>query len=215
MNYSEYKFLNELHVEPEPETVVPAGELLKTIVETKRIFFDEDSSEAAFVWIDTAYEEFCEWQSRERADGGILVAEAAERPMADLRILEIGVDNFRVFPKAERKYGMRFHDDNSDKPRSFICVGNNGVGKSSVFDALEWKCTGFVSEMEFRNSTTDSVARCDLKDFIRHYGSSSAEVEVGNVCIKTAGGDAAFGSYTLSPFFCTEKDLVDLSLLKI
>lgn len=202
MNYSEYKLLNELRVPLTSSAEVTAGDILKTIVETKRTFFDDD-----FKGIDSAYEEFCEWQSMEGAsDTGL----PADRPMADLRFLEIGVDNFRAFPKSGRKYGMRFHGKEAGKPRSFICVGNNGVGKSSVFDALEWKCTGFVSEMEFRNSTTDSVARCDLKDFIRHYGPSQADVEIGNVCIKTAGGDSAFGSYTLSPFFCTEKDLVDM-----
>lgn len=211
MNYSEYKFLNELHVELSPDSGGSAGDLLKTIVDIKRIFFDEESSDREFVWIDTVYREFCDWQAKESAaDGDSHEADAADCSVADLRILEIGVDNFRAFPKSERKYGMRFHDEDSGKPRSFICVGNNGVGKSSVFDALEWKCTGFVSEMEFRNSSGDSVTRCELKEFIKHYGSSPSYTEPTNVCIKTAGGDTAFGSYTLSPFFCTEKDLVDM-----
>ena len=51
-----------------------------------------------------------------------------------MRIKELNIRNFRIF---KGDYKLDFQDKNL-----IIIYGNNGNGKSTMFDAIEWAITG-------------------------------------------------------------------------
>lgn len=221
MNFSEYKFLKELLETPSQQKDETYGDLLKEVIKIGTTFRDDFSEESKLKYneIGKIYDDYKTLKEKDEEPAMPQQPKSAGDESgtsrgcpADLRILEMGVDNFRAFPKSKRKYGLQFHplEKEPPEPWSFMGIGSNGVGKSSFFGALEWKCNNRVSECEFRNSDTDTEAKCAPEDFIKHYGTNSAETSNDDIIIKTVSGRSDFEKFTLSPFFCTEKDLIDM-----
>lgn len=70
----------------------------------------------------------------------------------DNRFLCFGANHFRKFGKPSGGadyFGLSFAKDNQ-AVQSLFLLGDNGSGKSSLFDAMEYACTGKIGEAEYR-----------------------------------------------------------------
>lgn len=78
-----------------------------------------------------------------------------ELPSADLRIRDLTLRNFRKFPNLDMniRWGLDAKRENSSEACSLFLTGNNGTGKTSLFNALEYLYTGGISTMEERGIT--------------------------------------------------------------
>lgn len=114
--------------------------------------------------------------------------------MVDMRIKSAFVKNFRKFPDNQYQYGFGFGDTSS-----IIVIGNNGTGKSSLYDAIELTYTGRISESLYR----------DIEDNRRF--SLHNENDEATISIQTSIGDGIKDMarrYAFMPtFFCSEGDL--------
>lgn len=73
----------------------------------------------------------------------------------DFRLRYLLLQNFRKFDSSEEKfYGCDFLQKNAEEPKKPIenlyLLGSNGVGKSSLVDALEYMFTNRISEADIR-----------------------------------------------------------------
>lgn len=78
-----------------------------------------------------------------------------ELPSADLRIRDLTLRNFRKFPNLDMniRWGLDAKRENSSEACSLFLTGNNGTGKTSLFNALEYLYTGGISTVEERGIT--------------------------------------------------------------
>lgn len=70
--------------------------------------------------------------------------------MQDLHIKQIAVSHFRGIPG---KLEISFVDRNNKKPPSILLVGDNGTGKSSIVDAIEFALQGHIEQSKFARGT--------------------------------------------------------------
>jgi len=71
-----------------------------------------------------------------------------------MRIEDIDIKSFRGIPK---NLSITFRLKNN-KPASLVILGDNGVGKSSIVDAIEFGLQGHISQLRIFNvSTTPSI----------------------------------------------------------
>lgn len=103
------------------------------------------------------------------------ISEISKWKNKDLRISKILVNNLRAFPKSEIPFGINFKEN--DEILSYIIIGNNGVGKSSLFNALEYTYTKRIGEAELR--TSDKLEDEDgyFKNYLQHYNNPYSECQ--------------------------------------
>lgn len=69
------------------------------------------------------------------------------------------VQNFRKYgmPNNGQYFGLSFVDNRHRDAHKFfhVLLGDNGSGKSSLFDAMEYACTGIISEAVYRKISQD------------------------------------------------------------
>lgn len=118
----------------------------------------------------------------------------------DLRISKILVNNLRAFPKSEIPFGINFTED--DEILSYIIIGNNGVGKSSLFNALEYTFTKRIGEAELR--TSDKLEDEDgyFKNYLQHYNNPYSECQFS---VSTVSGN----------IFELDKDNIPLNIRRV
>ena len=112
-------------------------------------------------------------------------ADAAQSPSddwTDYRFRSLLVRQFRKFGLLDKKdgfYGLSLSssDKVDAKYASAFLLGDNGSGKSSLFDAIEYACTGRIGEAEYR-------CMKDLPWYYHH--SMSVEPDIR---LQTASGD--------------------------
>ncbi len=80
-----------------------------------------------------------------------------EQEERDFRVQKISISNIRGFPKSEIPYGIEFVEN--DEIKNAVILGANGIGKSSIFTALEYVYGGKIGEALLRNQE-------DFKDYI-------------------------------------------------
>jgi hypothetical protein len=99
-----------------------------------------------------------------------------ELPSADLRIRDLTLQNFRKFPNLDMniRWGLDAKRENSTEACSLFLTGNNGTGKTSLFNALEFLYTGHISTMEER------VIAGGIKKYITHGYGMQANNRLGN-----------------------------------
>ena len=105
----------------------------------------------------------------------------------DLRIRNVILSGFRGIPSHEIPYGLSFED--GDKPCNAVIFGNNGTGKSSVYQALEYMFTQRIGEADYRGY--EPKVRDRYPDYAKHdsiNGESSCQCKV-----QTISGDVSYG----------------------
>jgi exonuclease SbcC len=95
------------------------------------------------------------------------------RPRARSRLVSLTVDGFRVY-REERKFWL-------DAP-VVVLYGPNGLGKTSVFDAIDYACTGRIGRLNQRRSPSEFARLATHLDKAPGSGIVKAEVrgEGGN-----------------------------------
>lgn len=79
----------------------------------------------------------------------------------DFTFKSLLVQNFRKYdrPRGGDYFSLTFDTDHKTdsvpKNQFYVFLGDNGSGKSSLFDAMEYVCTGKVSEAEYRKINQD------------------------------------------------------------
>ena len=73
---------------------------------------------------------------------------AKESHFVDWRIREITFKNFRMFPRRDVPFGLRFIKD-SGCPCSVFLIGRNNNAKSTIFDALEYFYSNSIPNVLF------------------------------------------------------------------
>ncbi|MCD7936238.1 MAG: hypothetical protein LUG98_05200, partial [Tannerellaceae bacterium] len=102
----------------------------------------------------------------------------------DYRLKKIVFENFRKFPApapSKPPYGISFQGKD-EQPFSAIILGANGVGKSSVFNGMEYLYRGEIGEMKFRNFGNNKISRKEsTENFVTYWNNEykvvKAEIE--------------------------------------
>ena len=93
----------------------------------------------------------------------------------DFRFCHVLIKNFRRYGtwKENGSYGIKLVAENKSPYSELFLLGDNGVGKSSVFGALEYWATGIVGEAQLR--------RIDESDLESYIGYKNPEIQVHTV----------------------------------
>lgn len=132
--------------------------------------------------------------------GGNTTERHAAEDVADLRLSHILLRDCRYYgqPQDRGYYGVSVSDRQSNAPLPMlVLLGSNGVGKSSVFAAVEHKATGEVGEAQLRKIKAADYLGKDNHD-IKLYAESGE--------VSQALGDNAS---SLHPFFVTENSIME------
>ncbi len=134
-------------------------------------------------------------------------AEEATHPV-DFRFLDLSLSGFRKFPVGNT-FTLRLSEppktaEEKRQPSSLILVGRNSVGKSSLYDSMEYIFTGQVSEAELR-----SIER---QKFILH----GDEILLPSITVETCSKKIASfdefssseGYFPVNGCFCSEADII-------
>lgn len=90
----------------------------------------------------------------------------------DYRISRIYISNLKAYPKSEIPFGIDFTDIDNNIT-SHIIIGSNGVGKSTIFNALEYTFTKRIGEAELRTKKTPlEDGDRYFKDYLCHFSNT-------------------------------------------
>lgn len=87
---------------------------------------------------------------------------------SDLRIKNIRLQSLRGFPKSDIPYGINFTDD-AGKISSMVILGGNAIGKSSLYDGIEYSFCKRIGEAELRTSEKFIDEDEKFIDFLQHF----------------------------------------------
>lgn len=98
------------------------------------------------------------------------VTELEEWKNLDLRIKKFYLHSLRYFPptKDNTPYGIDF-TGNSDEPKSMIILGENAIGKSSIYNVIEYMFCQRIGEAELRSSTGQDDSSLFFKSYLQHF----------------------------------------------
>lgn len=126
----------------------------------------------------------------------------------DYRFRYLLINNYRKFGKPlinTEYYGLSFCEGKEIK--NLFLLGNNGSGKSSLFNSMEYACTGKIGEAEYRGIH-------DLEWYVHRYQESNPKVRI---CTNNGEFDlesALFKEVTgldVHRFFFSENSIYELS----
>lgn len=115
-------------------------------------------------------------------------------------------------PSTNRKvlYGLEFSKDPENRPISKVILGSNGVGKSSVYTALERCCIGKVYSAEYRGYSSPSLQIDYLKNISVKDNDNYCLLPSSNGYKRiNVDNDVGFMPYPAG--FCMENDIEELS----
>lgn len=120
----------------------------------------------------------------------------------DRRIIRLLVSGVKKFPYEDGMfYGLDFYKNY--KPISAVFLGNNGIGKTSFYAALEYIILG--------NAFTAVIRDESLDDFLTNVKNVRSEanfrLEYGNGKEKSIKGISAVNELAVPAFFCSEWDV--------
>lgn len=146
------------------------------------------------------------------------------RDKYDLRINRVIFNSFRGFPSSKdgnkHSYGITFESDKQRNPSSAIILGRNGVGKSSIYQGIEYVYRGTIGEVELRSYGSRNNSFSDRIDkYMKHWNSSQSEFQIETVYNEVDGGvysinspiykhSAIFNNFTSPYFFISENSLI-------
>lgn len=129
------------------------------------------------------------------------------------------IKNFRKYGETIDKqyFGLKFQDSNVRQDSNvehapqrsiYVLLGVNGSGKSSLFDAMEYLCTGQVSEAVYR--------KIEKKKFVQHDSSAEMEIEISTLSqnLSLATNSSLLAEFDLRRFFFSENSIMDSSNFK-
>lgn len=136
----------------------------------------------------------------------------------DFRFKCLLLNNYRKYgqPKEDMSYyGISFckkehkGDETVERPQSVFVLGNNGLGKSSLFDAMEQVCTGKISEATYRGIS-------DLNWYVNRKQGVMPDVKLYTFYNETAlknGATLPFNDMGIDAhsFFLSENSIYELS----
>lgn len=133
----------------------------------------------------------------------------------DYRIKKLEISNLRGFPSLEDSesipYGIDFINNNSIE--SLLILANNGTGKSSLFNALEFLYTNEIGEKKIRTKSTN-ISLLEYETYLHRFQSTSPPYFKVNTCNgEYSLGKRVFSNKTLEFFtpkshFITENDII-------
>ncbi|TAL69828.1 MAG: hypothetical protein EPN82_04185 [Bacteroidetes bacterium] len=85
----------------------------------------------------------------------------------DFRIKNIKLSSIRGFPKSVIPYGINFCND-IEEPQSMILLGANAVGKSSIYEAIEYTYTKTIGEANLRKIINN-------KEYLSHFNNDFSD----------------------------------------
>ena len=98
-------------------------------------------------------EEFKSYQHREKSE--VQSVQTVTDETKDFRFNWLLVRKFRRYDQVEAQpdayFGMKFQDENGEVCSKLFVLGQNGVGKSTLFNAAEYLFTGRISEAVYRH----------------------------------------------------------------
>lgn len=130
-------------------------------------------------------------------------------PWNDNRFLCFGANHFRKFgkPRGGADYfGLSFAKD-EQAVQSLFLLGDNGSGKSSLFDAMEYACTGKIGEAEYRKVN-------DLAWYYHHDSENEPNIKLVTPKETYDLNQNSFQAKSIcdvSPFFISENSIYKLS----
>ncbi|MCC8112497.1 MAG: hypothetical protein LIP03_00615 [Bacteroidales bacterium] len=115
----------------------------------------------------------------------------------DCRIRYLAVKNFRRFP-SDSSFGLSFEINGAIQ--SLYLIGENGIGKSSLYNAIEYYFLGDCGEAKYRKIE-------DTIEYVTHKNQtpSGHEIKINPENIKKE-----LAGMPLAPFFTTENDLQEM-----
>lgn len=120
---------------------------------------ERDLQEVFRLFTDDPYDLAGQWKKMFREPPMYDVWRFYEHDVYDFRFKYLLLNNYRKYgqPKEDTSYyGISFckklykEGKTVEYPQSVFVLGNNGLGKSSLFDAMEQVCTGKISEATYR-----------------------------------------------------------------
>lgn len=94
------------------------------------------------------------------------ISEETKIEKRDYRIKSLQISNFRGFPQSTPPFGLNFTEEN--EIQSAILLGANGIGKSSIFAALEYVFGGQIGEAVLRNQK-------NFSEYMTHFNTSFSD----------------------------------------
>lgn len=146
------------------------------------------------------------------------------RDKYDLRINQVLFNSFRGFPSSQdgsnKPYGITFKSGKPRNPFSAIILGRNGVGKSSIYQGIEYVYRGTIGEVELRSYGSRNNSFSDRIDkYMKHWNSSQSDFQIETVYNEAEGGiysinspiykhSAIFNNFISPYFFISENSLI-------
>lgn len=125
---------------------------------------------------------------------------------ADRRIMHLIVSSFKTFSKNdEEMYGVDFRDTSKRQPSSTVILGSNGIGKTSVYTALEMVAMrhSYIGDIFGYNAPSRQ------QEFVRNVNTPE-EAPLASI-VNTSGNETSYpgDSNELCPraFFCSQFDI--------
>ncbi|MBK7106661.1 MAG: hypothetical protein IPH62_15410 [Ignavibacteriae bacterium] len=88
----------------------------------------------------------------------------------DLRIKKIRLKSIRGFPDSEIPFGIDLVNEN-DVVQNMVILGGNAIGKSSIYDSIEYIFCNDIGEAQLRNYDIKNQDR--YKKYLEHYDNGS------------------------------------------
>lgn len=101
-------------------------------------------------------------------DGTTKTKEIADWQGLDLRIENVKLQSIRGFPPSQIPFGIDFSNQNQE-PQSMVILGANAVGKSSIYDAIEYSFCQRIGEAQLRTSQQFEDGSFDFKNYLQHF----------------------------------------------
>lgn len=130
----------------------------------------------------------------------------------DRRLQRIYLKGIRKFPPSEKNY-YALSLGESGKCCSCVFLGSNGVGKTSLYSAIEWAALGRLDSAKCRgyNSKNEQI------EFLKFHNGKPDDIEIhlysqnGVRHLNLAESTDLPERFSFPAFFCMEQDIVELS----
>lgn len=125
---------------------------------------------------------------------------------ASVIIKELSIKGFRKFvPYSDctfilKEIGEKTDNKSNNIPQSWFLIGENGIGKSSIYSALEYVITRRISEGEFRNEDFTLQAESAIFKLTTNEGTFINEKELKDF----------YNGNSMLAIFCSEYDIFQI-----